>query len=77
MAHIRKRQIVDDLIKTLAFSPIVGVLGHRQVGKTTLLESFSEDYFAFDDQDTYIKRVIDRQDYYTRATAILDFGVIR
>ena len=35
--------------KSLTHSGIVGLFGQRQVGKTTLLESFSEDYKTFDD----------------------------
>lgn len=54
MPHMRNRYIVEKLKKTLAFSPLVGVLGHRQVGKTTLLESFGQSYFTFDDRDTFL-----------------------
>ncbi|MGH8295019.1 MAG: ATP-binding protein [Steroidobacteraceae bacterium] len=31
-------------------SPLVGLLGHRQVGKTTLLEGISNQYLSFDDE---------------------------
>ena len=37
MAHIRNRFVYNNLVKTLKYSPLVGVLGHRQVGKTTLV----------------------------------------
>lgn len=32
----------------MSYSPLVGVLGHRQVGKTTLLEHLSKKYFVLD-----------------------------
>lgn len=48
MAHIRKRFIEQNLEKQLNFSPIVGVFGHRQVGKTTLLCSKVSDYITLD-----------------------------
>jgi predicted AAA+ superfamily ATPase len=38
----------------MRFSPIVGVLGHRQVGKTTIMESMVKHYLTFDDEDTLI-----------------------
>ena len=39
MAHLRKRYVQENVIKSLTFSPVVGILGHRQVGKTTLCET--------------------------------------
>jgi len=51
MAHFRKRFILDKLEKTTAFSPITGVVGHRQVGKTTLLQHYSNHYYTLDDED--------------------------
>ncbi len=48
MAHLRIRYLTENLQKLCTFSPIIGVLGHRQVGKTTLLEHFSKDYHTFD-----------------------------
>lgn len=51
MPHLRKRHALAQLEKLTRFSPIIGLLGHRQVGKTTLLESFSKDYRSFDDFD--------------------------
>ncbi len=49
MALIRKRYLNSLLTKGLQFSPIVGVLGHRQVGKTTLIQNLVNQYFTFDD----------------------------
>ncbi len=37
MPHTRSRYLRDRVSKALKFSPIVGILGQRQVGKTTLL----------------------------------------
>jgi predicted AAA+ superfamily ATPase len=54
MAHIRKRYLSDSLPKSLDFSPIVGVLGHRQVGKTTLVESVGEKYVSLDRKEDRI-----------------------
>jgi predicted AAA+ superfamily ATPase len=51
MAHERHRHI-DDIFKTLLqFSPIVGVFGHRQVGKSTFLAGCIDNYKTLDDVD--------------------------
>jgi predicted AAA+ superfamily ATPase len=48
MAHVRSRYLKQKLVKMLKFSPIVGVLGHRQVGKTTLISSIAHEYKTLD-----------------------------
>jgi predicted AAA+ superfamily ATPase len=48
MPHLRNRHLSPLIIKSLQFSPIVGVLGHRQVGKTTLCTILGKDYLTFD-----------------------------
>lgn len=48
MPHLRKRYLESLLLKSLRFSPIVGLFGHRQVGKTTLCEGLSQRYLTFD-----------------------------
>jgi uncharacterized protein len=48
MPHDRSRYISSAIAKALAHSPIVGVLGQRQVGKTTLLMATCKDYASFD-----------------------------
>ena len=48
MPHIRKRHIEELLKKTLNYSPIVGLFGHRQVGKTTLISKFAKEYASLD-----------------------------
>ncbi len=52
MAHIRQRFAEPHLVDALSFSPIVGVLGQRQVGKTTLVEQLvnNSNYVSFDDE---------------------------
>jgi len=53
MAHNRKRYIRKHILDALCFAPIVGVLGQRQVGKTTLVEEIVGDQYAtFDDEFT-------------------------
>jgi uncharacterized protein len=46
--HLRKRYVSSSVEQSLKFSPVVGLLGQRQVGKTTLLESLSNSYATFD-----------------------------
>jgi predicted AAA+ superfamily ATPase len=55
MPHHRVRQIESLLKKALGLSPIVGILGHRQVGKTTLLEKLGSDYASLDDEEVLSK----------------------
>ena len=52
MAHTRDRFIRESFKKIVGYSPIVGILGHRQVGKTTFLESEVNNYLTFDDFST-------------------------
>lgn len=52
MAHARKRFLEELVQKTLGLSSLVGILGHRQVGKTTFLQQLSSHYSTFDDKDT-------------------------
>ncbi|MEK6706931.1 MAG: AAA family ATPase [Bdellovibrionota bacterium] len=52
MPHQRTRQINELYKKIVAFSPIIGIFGHRQVGKSTLAASLAQSYFTLDDQDT-------------------------
>lgn len=53
MAHFRNRNILELLHKVTSFSPITGVLGHRQVGKTTLLQHYTNHYLTLDDEETF------------------------
>ncbi len=49
MAHLRKRYLENILASVTRFSPLIGILGHRQVGKTTLLEHISKKYYTLDE----------------------------
>jgi len=55
MAHQRKRYLFQKYSELIKFSPLLGILGHRQVGKTTFLEAHAKRYFTFDDEDTLIE----------------------
>ncbi|OGP10462.1 MAG: hypothetical protein A2048_01490 [Deltaproteobacteria bacterium GWA2_45_12] len=48
MPHTRHRHLTPLLQKTLRYSPITGVFGHRQVGKTTLVAQLAGQYSTFD-----------------------------
>lgn len=48
MPHERNRHLHPLLMKMLRYSPIVGILGHRQVGKTTLISRVSTLYKTMD-----------------------------
>lgn len=48
MPHFRSRHLSPALRKGLSFSPLVALLGHRQVGKTTLSAQLSKGYYSLD-----------------------------
>lgn len=48
MSHLRKRYLEAQLQKALHFTSILGVLGHRQSGKTTITSQLSNDYVSLD-----------------------------
>ncbi len=48
MPHDRYRFAEQLVSKSLTHSPIVGILGQRQVGKTTLVSKMSKEYVTFD-----------------------------
>jgi uncharacterized protein len=48
MPHDRERYVSTLIQKALSHSPIVGVLGQRQVGKTTLVSSLAREYATLD-----------------------------
>ena len=52
MPHERPRHLERLLKKSLGFSPIVGILGHRQVGKTTLAQKIGTTYLTLDLKST-------------------------
>ncbi len=53
MAHLRDRHLIAQLRKSSRFWPVVGVLGLRQAGKSTLLSSLLRlpNHVTLDDQD--------------------------
>ncbi len=51
MPHERHRHLKSVLQHLASLSPLVGLVGHRQVGKTTLLEAISRHYVTFDDEE--------------------------
>ncbi len=51
MPHERSRHLRSVLQHLATLSPLVGLIGHRQVGKTTLLEAITRHYVTFDDED--------------------------
>ena len=48
MPHLRKRHLEKILKRLMGLSPLVGMIGHRQVGKTTLLELLCQEYHTLD-----------------------------
>ncbi len=50
----------------MAYSPIVGILGHRQVGKTTLLESLATHYVSLD-RRSVLDQIEADPDFYVRS----------
>lgn len=50
MAHYRLRYVESCIRKMLGYSPLVGIFGHRQVGKTSLAERLSDTYYTLDDK---------------------------
>jgi predicted AAA+ superfamily ATPase len=52
MSHLRDRHVTHAFEKLCAHSPLVGIFGHRQVGKTTFLETKTTDSISLDDKMT-------------------------
>jgi predicted AAA+ superfamily ATPase len=55
MPHVRKRHLQNLFDKLVKFSPIVGLFGHRQTGKSTWISSLYRQYFTLDDEKTLNK----------------------
>ncbi len=51
MPHLRVRHLFPIIKRALSYSPLVGMLGHRQVGKTTLLEELCKTYKTLDQKE--------------------------
>jgi predicted AAA+ superfamily ATPase len=63
VTHYRHRIVEPVLAKMLSYSPCVGVLGMRQVGKSTLLKIFSQRYHTFDEDEFLFKFSSSSRDY--------------
>jgi predicted AAA+ superfamily ATPase len=50
MPHFRKRHLEKPFSELIRHSRIVGVLGHRQVGKTTFIQANSNEYLTLDEK---------------------------
>ena len=50
MAHIRTRHALSSYQQLCHYSPLVGVFGHRQVGKTTFISDHVKRYVTLDDE---------------------------
>ncbi len=55
MAHSRTRHVEPLIKKALTYSPCVGLVGMRQVGKSTLLRKYAPTYHTFDDDRFMIR----------------------
>ena len=74
MAHERIRHASDRLKRLLGFSPIVGIFGHRQVGKTTLLSRHVRSYATLDLRAQLDRAEADPQAFVSSATEY-PFGI--
>ncbi len=52
MAHDRNRSVMPLYNKLIRASPILGIFGHRQVGKTTFINQVTKNYLTFDSDTT-------------------------
>ena len=66
MPHLRPRHLAHLILQMKNHSPVIGVLGHRQVGKTTLLEQLTKDYFSLDNKKELIEAREDPDGYVER-----------
>lgn len=55
MAHFRTRYALPLIENALKLSPLVGLVGHRQVGKTTLLETIGSAYHVLDTREAQLE----------------------
>ena len=67
MPHLRKRHLSPRLATALKHSPIVGLFGHRQVGKTTTLEGVSKNYLTFDSKHTRLEASEDPETFLAKS----------
>lgn len=70
MPHIRKRHLEAYLQKLLRFSPIVGLLGHRQSGKTTLMGDVVKTYITMDQRTSMQSAESDPDGFIARLSGV-------
>jgi predicted AAA+ superfamily ATPase len=75
MSHLRNRYLETILRKTLSFSSIVGIIGHRQVGKTTLLEEVCASYETLDSKITRQEVEKDPEKFLAKKTRRAPLGI--
>lgn len=63
MPHLRHRYVLSLIKKAMSHSPIVGILGHRQVGKTTLATQFAGEYVTLDQRAQQSQVEVDPDGY--------------
>ncbi len=63
MPHLRNRYILPCIQNGLKHKGIVGLFGHRQVGKTTVLEHVSSNYVTLD-RSTELQRSMEGPEYF-------------
>jgi predicted AAA+ superfamily ATPase len=61
MPHLRSRYAEILLKRALKHSPVVGIFGQRQVGKTTLLEKEAHEYCTLDQENVLLELEADPQ----------------
>ncbi|MBI3533884.1 MAG: AAA family ATPase [Deltaproteobacteria bacterium] len=53
MPHTRLRHLQESFDRLIKFARIIGILGHRQVGKTTFLKANARECVTLDDEDIF------------------------
>jgi predicted AAA+ superfamily ATPase len=53
MPHQRPRHLQESFDKLISHARIIGILGHRQTGKTTFLQNNAAEYVTLDDEDVF------------------------
>ncbi len=66
MAHLRNRYIQALLRRGLKHKGIVGLFGHRQVGKTTVLEQLTDNYITLD-RAADLQRSFETPEYFLKS----------
>ena len=74
MAHDRARSVKPLYEKLVKASPILGVFGHRQVGKTTFINQVTDHYITFD-SSIEKKRAEENPEDFVRSLKKHPFGI--